>query len=97
MNIWMILGMALGVYAVRLGGFALAALTLPRGLERSLAFVPVAMLTALSAATLFATTTQLPIRLVAACGAGLAVWRTGKGWLAIVVGMTLYWSLGWLG
>lgn len=96
MTVWLILGMALGVYIVRLGGFALAALTLPRGLERALAFVPVAMLTALSTSTLFAATAELPIRLVAACGAGVAVWRTGKGWLAIVVGMALYWLLGWL-
>ena len=94
LTIGTIVGMALGLYAIRLGGFALAEVPIPRGLERALTFVPVAMLTALGASTLFAATADLPLRLVAAFGAGFVVWRTEKGWLSIVVGMTLYWLLG---
>lgn len=94
MSLWVIIGMAFGVYAVRLGGFMLADATLPRGLERALTFVPVAMLTALCASTLIVATPELPLRLAAALGGGLVVWRTGKGWACIVAGMALYWLLG---
>jgi branched-subunit amino acid transport protein len=91
---WTIIGMAVGVYAVRLSGFALAETSLPRGLERALTFVPVAMLAALSVSTLIATPAEVPIRLVAAIGAGFVVWRTRKSWACILVGMALYWLLG---
>ncbi len=94
MTLWTILGMAIGVYAIRLGGFVLAETTLPRGLERALTFVPIAMLTALCASTLVAAPAELPIRLAAALGAGIVVWRTGRGWACILVGMALDWLLG---
>lgn len=93
-TLWTILGMAAGVYAVRISGFALTETALPRGLERALTFVPVAMLAALSVSTLVAAPTELPIRLVAAIGAGFVVWWTKKGWVCILVGMALYWLLG---
>ena len=93
-TLWTIIGMAVGVYAVRLSGFALAETALPRGLERALTFVPVAMLAALSVSTLAAAPAEVPIRLMAALGAGLVVWRTKKVWACILVGMGLYWLLG---
>lgn len=92
--LWPILGMAAGVYAIRLGGFLLADAALPPGIERALSFVPVAMLTALCAATLVAGTDELPIRLIAALGGGIVVRHTGRGWACILVGMLIYWLLG---
>ncbi|HEY8598700.1 MAG TPA: AzlD domain-containing protein [Thermomicrobiales bacterium] len=91
---WAILGMAVGVYAIRLGGFALADAVLPPRLEQSLIFVPVAMLAALCASTLVVGTGDLPIRLIAAVGGGLVMRFTNKTWACIVGGMLLYWVLG---
>ena len=91
--LWPILGMAVGVYAIRLGGFALADTTLPLGLERALTFVPVAMLAALCASTLVVSSDNLPIRLVAAIGGGLVMRFTNKAWACIVSGMLVYWLL----
>ena len=92
--LWPILGMAAGVYAIRLGGFVLADTALPLGLERALTFVPVAMLAALCASTLVISTSELPIRLIAAIGGGLVMRVTNKAWACIVSGMLLYWLLG---
>lgn len=92
--LWPILGMAAGVYAIRLGGFVLADTTLPSGLERALTFVPVAMLAALCASTLVVSSDNLPIRLIAAIGGGLVMRFTTKAWACIVSGMLLYWLLG---
>ena len=49
--IWPILGMAGGVYGVRIAGFLLADAAIPPDLERALRFVPIAMLTALFVST----------------------------------------------
>lgn len=92
--LWPILGMAAGVYAIRLGGFALADTARPPGLERALTFVPVAMLAALCASTLVADSDDLPIRLIAAIGGGLIMRLTTKAWACIISGMLLYWLLG---
>ncbi len=94
--LWPILGMAAGVYAIRLGGFALADTALPPGLEQVLIFVPVAMLAALCASTLVAGNDDLPIRLIAAIGGGLIMRLTNKAWSCIVSGILLYWLLGHL-
>jgi len=92
--LWPILGMAAGVYAIRLGGFFLADTALPPEMERALAFVPIAMLAALCASTLLTGGDNLPIRLLAASGGGLVVRLTNKGWACIASGMVLYWLLG---
>jgi branched-subunit amino acid transport protein len=94
--LWPILGMAGGVYAVRLAGFLLAGVAMPPDLERALRFVPVAMLTALFVSTFTARTDHEAVRIVAAIGAGLIIYRTRKIWACILGGMALYWVLGWL-
>lgn len=88
-----ILGMAVGVYMLRIGGFALAGVPIPPTWERALTFVPIATLTALVFSSLSSYPDELPIRLLAAIGAGLAARRFGKMWVCIVSGMVLYWML----
>ena len=88
-----ILGMAVGVYALRLAGFLLAGVGVPPAWERALGFVPVATLTALVVSSLAGRPDEGPARLLAAAVAGLAAWHTGRAWVCIVVGMALYWLL----
>jgi branched-subunit amino acid transport protein len=95
-GLWPILGMAAGVYAVRLAGFLLADMALPADLERALGFVPVAMLAALFVSVLAGRADDAPLRVVAALGAALVVRRTRRVWACILSGMALYWFLGWL-
>ena len=93
--LWAIVGMALGVYGLRVAGFVLADLPLPATLERALHFVPLAMLTALCVTTLLGHGEASPTRLVAAGGAALVAWFTRRTWACIVSGMAFYWLLGW--
>jgi branched-subunit amino acid transport protein len=88
-----ILGMAAGVYLLRLAGFLLAGAAVPPAWERALGFVPVATLTALVVASLAGRPDEGPARLVAAAGAGIAAWRIGRAWVCIAVGLALYWTL----
>jgi branched-subunit amino acid transport protein len=85
-----ILSMAVGVFALRIGGLALAGARVPPAWERALGFVPVATLTALVVASLAGRPDEAPIRLLAAVAAGLAARRTGRAWVCIVVGMAVY-------
>jgi branched-subunit amino acid transport protein len=94
--IWPILGMAGGVYGVRIAGFLLADAAIPPDLERALRFVPIAMLTALFVSTFTARTDNEPVRVAAALVAGLVTYRFGKVWACILSGMAVYWVLGWL-
>lgn len=93
---WAIIGMALGILALRLGGFLLADLPLPARLERALGFMPLAMLTALCVTTLPGHAGDNPARFVAAAGAALIARLTGRVWACIVGGMVCYWLIGWL-
>ncbi|HYU18059.1 MAG TPA: AzlD domain-containing protein [Chloroflexota bacterium] len=88
-----ILGMAAAVYALRLAGLLLASAAVPPAWERALGFVPVATLTALVVSSLAGRPDEAPARVVAATGAGLAAWRTGRAWVCILVGMAVYWLL----
>lgn len=93
--LWTIVGMALGVYGLRIAGFALANLPLSVTLERTLHFVPLAMLTALCVTTLPGHSAESPIRLSAAGGAALITWLTKRTWACIVSGMVFYWLFDW--
>lgn len=89
----LILTMALGVYALRLGGLLLAGARVPPAWEQALGFVPVATLTGLVVSSLAGRPDEGAIRLVVAAAAGLAAWRTGRAWVCILSGMALYWLL----
>lgn len=91
--LWPILGMAAGVYALRLAGLALRDLALPPGWERALRLLPVALLTALIVLNLTGQAEGSTSRLAAAAGAGLVAYRTGRMWACILSGMVLYWLL----
>ncbi|WP_179137177.1 AzlD domain-containing protein [Candidatus Entotheonella palauensis] len=65
----LILVMAMAVYALRLTGFLLADLRIPSAWERTLAFIPVATLTAFIVASLAGASGERPIRLLAVVSA----------------------------
>jgi branched-subunit amino acid transport protein len=92
----MIVGIALGIYGIRLAGFVLADLPLSPTLESALRFVPLAMLTALCVATLPGHGGDSSTRLVAAGGAAIIARVTRRVWACILGGMALYWLLEWL-
>jgi branched-subunit amino acid transport protein len=91
--LWAILAMAAGLYALRISGFLLADVPVPEGWTRVFGFVPIATLTALIVSSLAGRPDQAAIRLLAALGAALVVWRTRRMWLCIVTGMGFYWIL----
>lgn len=85
-----VLGMAVGVYAVRLGGLLLAGRAFPRAWERGLTYVPVATLTALVVVSLAGRPDEVGPRLVAALVAGVVAWRVRRVWVCLVVGLGVY-------
>jgi branched-subunit amino acid transport protein len=95
-ELWTILGMGAGVYALRLTGLVFRDIALPATWERALQFVPVALLTGLVVVGLHGQVTAEPIRLLAVAGAAYAAYRTRKMWACILVGMAAYWLLAWL-
>ena len=89
-----ILGMGLGMYALRLGGMVLRDVTVPPAWERALRFVPVALLTALVLVSILGRTgDERTFRLIGALGGALLAWRTKKMWACILAGMAVYWAL----
>jgi branched-subunit amino acid transport protein len=95
-ELWLILGMGAGVYGLRLAGLILREIALPAVWDRSLRFVPVALLTGLVVVGLNGQVTAEPIRLIAVAGAAYAAYRTKKMWACILAGMAVYWVLAWL-
>jgi len=91
--LWAILAMAAGLYVLRVSGFLLADLPVPEQWTRWLSFVPIATLTALIVSSIASRPDQSVIRVLAALGAALVVWRTRRMWLCIVAGMGFYWVL----
>jgi branched-subunit amino acid transport protein len=94
--LWLILGMGVGVYALRLAGLIFRDIALPAAWERALRFVPVALLTGLVVVGLNGQVTVEPFRLIAVAGAAYAAYRTKKMWACILAGMVVYWLLAWL-
>ena len=89
-----ILGMGLGMYALRLGGMVLRDVTVPPAWERALRFVPVALLTALVLVSILGRSgDERTFRLIGAAGGALVAWRMGKMWACILAGMAVYWAL----
>ena len=89
--LWAILGRAGALYLLRLSGFLLADIAVPESWTHALTFVPIATLTALIVSSIAARPDQSAIRVVAAIGAAIVVWRTRRIWLCIVAGMGFYW------
>jgi len=91
--LWAILGMAGALSLLRLSGFLLADIAVPESWTHALTFVPIATLTALIVSSIAARPDQSAIRVLAAIGAAIVVWRTRRMWLCIVAGMGFYWLL----
>jgi branched-subunit amino acid transport protein len=92
-TLMLILVMAACVYAIRLGGFALAQATIPAGWELTLGYVPIATLTALVVASLAGRDERLPQGIVAAALAVVISRLTRRTWACIAGGMAVYWLL----
>jgi len=103
-SIWfVVLAASAGTFAIRLSFVALFGRLgeVPSRLERSLAFVPAAVLTALVAPRLVYLDGALALgvgneRLVAGAIAGAVAWRTESLLWTIAVGMAALWALTWL-
>lgn len=103
MNIWLlILLLAVVTFAERLS-FILWAdrWTMPDWLERGLAYVPVTVLSALILPGILRTDGMIDLsllnpKLVAGVVAVLLTWVTRNVLLTIVVGMLVFWGMGWL-
>jgi branched chain amino acid efflux pump len=60
---------------------------------RFLHFVPIAVFAALVTPYVESSSGESEIRIVAAVAAGAAAWRTRQLWIAIAVGMLVFWLL----
>ena len=88
--------MALVTYGPRLAGFALSGVRLPSFWLRFLHFVPITVFAARIVPALpgdAPSDDETGVRLVAAALAALALWRVGRLWLGIAVGMGSFWLL----
>ncbi len=95
----LILGMAAVTFLSRFLPMALLAhRELPPSMKRALSFLPVAILAALTAPSLFTSETRAftlaPQALLAAVPVALVSVKTRSLWLAVIVGMLAYWLLG---
>lgn len=102
--IWLvILAASIGTFAIRLSFIAMFGRleSIPPWLERTLKFVPAAVLTALVAPRLVYLDGALALgpgneRLLAGTVAAVVAWRTESMLWTIVVGMVALWTLAWL-
>lgn len=93
MTFWLTLsGMVAVTFGSRYAGLALRA-DLPDFWVRFLHFVPVAVFAALVTPSLEGHRGEWAIRVAAAALAAAAAWRTRQLWVAIAVGMAVFWLL----
>lgn len=91
----LILAAAAVTYLTRIAGFTLQGRTLPPTVDRALAYVPVAVFTALIVPGISDVGGSEQVsRLVGALIAGGAVALTGRLWITLVAGMAGYWAVG---
>jgi len=93
MTFWLTLtGMVAVTFGSRYAGLARPT-DLPDFWIRFLHFVPIAVFAALFTPSLEGELGEGEIRFLAAVVAALAAWRTRQLWVAIVVGMAVFWLL----
>ena len=93
MTFWLILsGMVAVTFGSRYAGLALR-VDLPDFWVRFLHFVPIAVFSSLVAPALEGNRSEWGIRVTAAAIAAVAAWRTRQLWVAIAVGMAVFWLL----
>ncbi len=96
-DLWTVIAMGTGVYALRLTGFALPVSALPERWKRALQALPVALLAALVASSRAGFASGDPARMLALIAGGYVAWRFQRIWLVIVVAMAVFWSIRWTG
>jgi len=90
---WLTLaGMVAVTFGSRYAGLAFQA-DLPAFWVRFLHFVPIAVFAALVTPSLEGSRNEWGIRVAAAGVAAVAAWRTRQLWVAIAVGMAVFWLL----
>ena len=93
MSFWLtVAGMVAVTFGSRYAGLALRA-DLPDFWVRFLHFVPIAVFASLVTSSLEGNRGESEIRLAAAALAAVAAWRTRQLWVAIAVGMGVFWLL----
>jgi len=93
MSFWLTLGGMVAVtFGSRYAGLALRA-GLPDFWVRFLHFVPIAVFAALITPSLEGSQSEWGIRVTAAALAAVAAWRTRQVWVAIAIGMGVFWLL----
>lgn len=93
MSFWLVVaGMVAVTFGSRYAGLALST-DLPDFWVRFLHFVPIAVFASLVTPSLEGGRGEWEIRAAAAAVAALAAWRTRKLWVAIAVGMAVFWLL----
>lgn len=93
MSFWLIVGGMVAVtFGSRYAGLALRT-ELPDFWVRFLHFVPIAVFASLVTPSLEGSRSEWGIRVAAAGVAAVAAWRTRQLWVAIAVGMAVFWLL----
>lgn len=92
-TVWLVLTIAGIVYFLRISGLLANRITVPDIVERALGFVPVAVLGAIAVSGLVSQGRGEPLRFLAAAGAGLIMYSTGRMWACILGGFGIYWVL----
>lgn len=96
-DIWTVIAMGTGVYALRLTGFALPVAALRDRWKSALQALPVALLAALVASSQAGFASGDPARMLALFAGGYIAWRFRRIWLVIIVAMTVFWTTRWAG
>ncbi len=93
MSFWLVLaGMIAVTFGSRYAGVALH-LDLPDFWVRVLHFVPIAVFASLVTPSVEGNLGEWGIRTAAAAAAAVAAWRSHRLWVAIAVGMAVFWLL----
>jgi branched-subunit amino acid transport protein len=95
-QLWLILAMGAGVYALRLSGLLLPNVAIPVEWEQALRFLPVALLGSLVTVGLAGGGQVDPAELAGAAVGALVAWKTRRMWACIVSGLATYWLLALL-
>lgn len=85
--------MFLVTYGVRFAGLSMGKTRVPEFWLHFLKFIPVSVFTALVVLNFGTEMKELPIRLIAACVAGVVFYVHRQLWSCILVGMLAFWGL----
>lgn len=89
-HVWRIGAIGVGMFALRISGFALRDVAIPPRWERALGFAPIAVLSGLVASSFVNRSSDTFAGVIAAVGAGVIAYRTRRMWACIVSGVAFY-------